>query len=93
MFTVYKFNLERGRVEPVKCEKVGYPNKDEHGEIMYFNTHFESPDEARASLEKNLLAWMELDRKELLRLSERQKGLKGNIRRIKGMLDRLKKQA
>lgn len=91
MITVYTFNLDKGKVVAVGCEKKGYPNKDETGAVMLFNSHFDTESEAEKALLMNLSAWVESEKKELLQVSERQKALKANVRRLKGILNRLEK--
>ena len=91
MVTVYKLNLERGKVESVLCERSGYPNKDVHGETMFFNSHFDTEAEATKALKANLSLWIESEKKELNSMVERQKALKSNVRRIKSLLTRLEK--
>ncbi len=41
-----------GDLEPVvmECEKFGYPNKTNTGEVMWDNTHFRTPGEAWKSI-------------------------------------------
>lgn len=91
MITVYKLNLERGKVESVLCERAGYPNKDVNGEVMFFNSHFETEADAKKALIANLSAWVESENRELNSMVEREKALKSNVRRIKSILSRLKK--
>lgn len=91
MVTVYKLNLERCKVEAVLCERPGFPNKDVNGTIMLFNSHFETEAAAKKALIGNLTAWIESEKKELNSMTERQKALKTNVRRIKSTLNRLEK--
>jgi hypothetical protein len=50
------------RPEPVQCEEPGYPGRDEHGRVMYRNSHFMSEVDAWAHLLRSGQAGQELAR-------------------------------
>lgn len=61
MYTVYHADYSKAtRPILVQCEKLGYPNTDEHGATMYENTHFREEPLAYRSLMENQFAGVEL---------------------------------
>ena len=58
IFTLWKYDLHNATVKEVKCERPRYPNKDEDGDTIYDNSHFQTEMEAWEALESEARAWV-----------------------------------
>jgi len=61
-----------GDVEPVvmECEKFGYPNKTNTGEVMWDNTHFRTPGEAWKRILESVEAGVSLAKRSVKQAEE-----------------------